>query len=106
MVTGRPLAARGGLMGGLLIACLTAGTAHAQRPRIAVDPVAGEKAPAELRARVTQSVAEGLLAAGADVGSDDALYVLRGKLEVEGRSYALRLEMVDSKTGAVVASRE
>jgi hypothetical protein len=33
-------------------------------------------------------------------------YVVRGTLDVEGRTYGLRLEMLDGKTGALLDSRE
>jgi hypothetical protein len=81
--------------------------ARAQAPSIAVAPVTGDRATAELRARVAQSLAEGLSSSGAAVEPvGAAAYVLRGTLEVEGRSYALRLEMLDAKTGSVLATRE
>src|SRR5690348_2041297 len=82
--------------------------ASAETPRVAVAPVTGENAPAEVKDRVGRSLAEGLLASGADVAASpaEAPYVLRGRVEVEGRSYALHLEMLDRRTGVVVASRE
>lgn len=94
-----------------LVICMnvTAGellAAEGERPRISVEPVAGDQAPPDLRERVRQSVTEGLLASGAEVAQENPAYALRAKLEVDGRSYALRLEMVDVKTGQVVASRE
>jgi hypothetical protein len=76
-------------------------------PSIAVAPVTGDRATADLRARVAKSLTDGLIAAGAAVAPLGAgTFVLRGTLEVEGRSYALRLEMLDAKTGAVLATRE
>jgi hypothetical protein len=76
-------------------------------PTIAVAPVTGERATADLRARVANSLTDGLKSAGATVAPLGAgAFVLRGTLEVEGRSYALRLEMLDAKTGAVLATRE
>lgn len=93
----------------VLVAFGAAGSVQAaegDRPRISVEPVAGDNAPPDLRERVRQSVTEGLLASGVDVAQENPAYILRGKLEVEGRSYAIRLEMVDVKTGQVVASRE
>src|SRR5262249_21230597 len=80
---------------------------------------------ADLRERMTHAVHEGLLAAGADVvdgmpaaatgpggapcegpGCVTAVaratvagYVVRGTLEVEGRTYGLRLEMLEGKRG-------
>jgi hypothetical protein len=84
------------------------GVARAERPQIIVAPVAGDRATPELRQKMGQALAEGLIASGADVAPPavEAPYLLRGKLEVEGRSYLFRLEMVDRKTGSVVASRE
>ena len=92
----------------LLAGGVARGEARADRPRISVAPVAGEHATPELKEKVGQSLAEGLIASGADVAPApaDAAYMLRGRVEVEGRSYTLHLEMVDRKTGAVVASRE
>src|SRR6185503_5394334 len=82
----------------------------ADRPQISVAPVTSDRATPELRQRVAQALAEGLIASGADVATPaqarEASYLLRAKLDVEGRSYALRLEMVDRKTGAVLASLE
>jgi len=76
-------------------------------PTIAVAPVTGDRATADLRARVAKSLTDGLNAAGAAVAPlGVGAFVLRGTLEVEGRSYALRLEMLDAKTGAVLATRE
>jgi hypothetical protein len=82
--------------------------AHANRPQITVAPVTGEAASEQLRQRMGQALTEGLIASGAEVppATVEAQYVLRAKLEVDGRSYALRLEMLDRKSGAVVASRE
>jgi hypothetical protein len=82
--------------------------AVAETPRVAVAPVAGDNATAEVKDRVGRSLAEGLLASGADVAASatEAPYVLRGRVEVEGRSYTLHLEMLDRRTGVVVASRE
>jgi hypothetical protein len=84
------------------------GAARADRPQISVAPVAGDRAAPELRQKMGEAIAQGLIASGADVAPPaiEAPYLLRGKLEVEGRSYLFRLEMVDRKSGAVVASRE
>jgi hypothetical protein len=83
-------------------------SALAETPRVAVAPVAGDHATAEVKDHVGRSLAEGLLASGADVAASpaEAPYVLRGRVEVEGRSYTLHLEMLDRHTGVVVASRE
>src|SRR5207245_2365074 len=57
---------------------------------------------------VARSLSEGLSASGAEVAtsSTDAAYVLRGRVDVDGRSYALHLQMVDRRTGAEVATRD
>src|SRR6185369_11736876 len=75
---------------------------------IAVVGVAGDKASPELRERMARAVADGLAASGAEVRTEPAsvAYRVRGTLEVEGRTYLLRLEIIDAKTGAVVDSRE
>jgi hypothetical protein len=82
--------------------------AVAETPRVAVAPVAGDHVTAEVKEHVGRSLAEGLLASGADVAASasEAPYILRGRVEVEGRSYTLHLEMLDRHTGVVVASRE
>ena len=101
---------RFGLGGSLVLAALVlaGGAARAERPRVSVAPVAGEHATPELKEKLGQSLAEGLIASGAEIvpAPADATYLLRGRVEVEGRSYTLHLEMVDRRTGAVVASRE
>jgi hypothetical protein len=102
-------AARAAFVAGCFAAALLCcRAAHAERPTVSVVPVGGEKAPADVRARIAQSLAEGLIASGADVSAapDEATYLLRGRVEIEGRSYTLHLEMLDRKTGSVVASRE
>jgi hypothetical protein len=114
-----------------LTASLTT-AARAERPRVAVMQLDSPKVTPDLRERMTHAVHEGLLAAGADVvdgmpaaatgpggapcegpGCVTAVakatvsgYVVRGTLEVEGRTYGLRLEMLDGKTGALLDSRE
>ncbi|HVU50697.1 MAG TPA: hypothetical protein VHL80_08410 [Polyangia bacterium] len=111
---------------------LPAAVARAERPRIAVMEIGSPKVTADLRERVTHAVHEGLLASGADVvdgmpaaatgpggapcegnGCVTAVakatvsgYVVRGTLEVDGRTYELRLEMLDGKTGDLIDSRE
>jgi hypothetical protein len=102
-------AARAAVVAGTFAAALLCcRAAHADRPTVSVVPVGGEKASADVRARIAQSLAEGLIASGADVSAapDEATYLLRGRVEIEGRSYTLHLEMLDRKTGSVVASRE
>jgi hypothetical protein len=111
---------------------LPSAVARAERPRIAVMEVASPKVTPDLRERMTHAVHEGLLASGADVvdgmpaaatgpggapcegnGCVTAVakatvsaYVVRGTLEVDGRTYELRLEMLDGKTGDLIDSRE
>src|SRR4051812_21963209 len=79
-----------------------------ERPRVAVAPVGGDHASADVKERFGRSLAEGLLASGAEVAASpsEAPYVLRGRVQVDGRSYALHLQMVDRRTGKVVASRD
>src|SRR5579862_2017470 len=116
----------------LAAVALSSAAARAERPRIAVMEMGGAKVAPDLRERMTHSVHEGLLASGADVvdgmpaaatgpggapcdgnGCVTAVakatvsgYVLRGTLEIDGRTYELRLEMLDGKTGALIESRE
>jgi len=116
----------------LAAVALPATTARADRPRIAVMEVAGAKVAPDLRERMTHSVHEGLLASGADVvdgmpaaatgpggapcdgnGCVTAVakatvsaYVVRGTLEIDGRTYELRLEMLDGKSGELIEFRE
>jgi hypothetical protein len=111
---------------------LSAAVARAERPRIAVMEIEGAKVAADLRQRVTHTVQEGLLASGADVvegipaaatgpggapcegggcvtavaKASVAAYVVRGTLEVVGRTYELRIEMLDGKSGDLLDSRE
>jgi len=93
---------------GAVIFLLAGGLARAEKPRIAVAGVAGENAPPELRAKVAEAVAAGLAASGADVRTEPAVvaYLIRGKVEREGRNYTLELEIVDAKTGEIIDSRE
>jgi hypothetical protein len=83
---------------------LASTSAWADKPRIAVTPVAGDGVSQELRERVAQAVAAGLVASGADVRTEPALiaYRVRGTLDLEGRNYKLHLEIVDVKTGEIV----
>ena len=116
----------------LTAVALSSAVARAERPRIAVMDVAGAKVAPDLRERMTHAVHEGLLASGADVvdgmpaaatgpggapcdgnGCVTAVakvtlasYVARGTLEIDGRTYELRLEMLDGKTGELIESRE
>jgi hypothetical protein len=91
---------------------LALGTGHparAERPRVAVVGVAGDTASPELRDRMARAITDGLVASGADVVTapgGSIVYRVRGTLELEGRTYILRLEMIDGETGAVVEGRE
>lgn len=114
---------------------LRAGEAWAGRPRIAVIGLksVGPAAP-DLRDKMDAAVAGGLAASGAEVvdsattrasisargiagcetascfatvgQASGATHVVRGSIEVEGRSYTVRLEMLDAATGAVLERRE
>jgi hypothetical protein len=116
----------------LAVVALSSAVARAERPRVAVMEVSGTKLAPDLRERITRAVHEGLIASGADVvhgmpaaatgpggapceGSGCvaevakatlAGYVVRGTMEVVGRTYELRLEMLEGKTGALLDSRE
>jgi hypothetical protein len=93
----------------VLIALTAAGgVARAERPRIAVLGVGGDNVPPELRQRMARAISDGLIASGADVvtAPGGIAYRVRGTLELEGRTYILRLEMVDADTGAIVEGRE
>ncbi len=111
----------GALVAALLIAA--GGVARADRARVVVVPIAGEQVASALRVRVTRALGQGLQDSGVDVvspspgssetstaaeiaGAAGATFLMRGTVEAEGRSYTFRLEMVDGKSGAVVASRE
>jgi TolB-like protein len=104
------------------------------RPRVAVMSVAAEQLSAEVRAKIEAAVAGGLAASGADVvdsattargiaakglrGCDTSTcrmaiaeatgtgYLVRGSVESMGRSYTVRLEMIDGATGGVIGARE
>lgn len=85
-----------------------AGSARAERPRVAVVGVAGDTASPELRERMSRAITDGLVASGADVVTSPGTvaYRVRGVVEVEGRTYIVRLEMLDGDSGAVVEGRE
>jgi hypothetical protein len=70
--------------------------------------VTGDSATPELRDRMARAITDGLVASGADVvtAPGGIVYRVRGTLELEGRTYILRLEMLDGDTGAVVEGRE
>lgn len=112
------------------------GVAHAApaKPRVAVIAVTAEQLSAEVRAKMDAAVAGGLAASGADVvdsatttrriaakglrGCDTSTcrmaiaqetatsYLVRGSVESMGRSYTVRLEMIDGATGGVIGARE
>jgi hypothetical protein len=116
----------------LVALTLPAAVARADRPRVAVMEMGGAKVTPDLRQRMTRAVYEGLLASGADVVAGMpaaatgpggapcegngcvtavakatlAAYVVRGTLEIDGRTYELRLEMLDGKSGDLLDSRE
>jgi hypothetical protein len=103
---------------------LVAGSARADRPRVAVMPLEGGGVDAEFRQRATQAVRQGLVDSGVDVAPPPAAapaatatpvdvaaaaaatMVLRGTVAAEGRSYTFHLEMLDGKTGATIAGRD
>ena len=109
--------------------------AAAPKLRIAVVGLTSGKASAEVREKLDAAVAAGLAASGAEVvGAAEtarrlaargaggcasaaclagvaqeagARYVVRGSVELDGRSYLLRLEMLDGASGGgVIESRE
>jgi hypothetical protein len=108
--------------------------AAAAKPRIALVGVTADQLSAEVRAKIDAAVAGGLAASGADVidtastsrrisskglvGCDTstcrvaiaeatgAAYLVRGSVESMGRSYTVRLEMIEGATGNVVGARE
>ena len=125
-----------GIISGLLaLAVFGAATpARAARPRIAVLGVSAERLSAEVRDKLAAAVAGGLAASGADVvdsattakgvaakglggcetstcrigiaEATGARYLLRGTVELVGRSYTVHLEMIDGTSGTVVGVRE
>jgi hypothetical protein len=96
------------VLGAAAVVVLAAGQARADRPRIAVSGVSGENVSPELRDKIARAVAAGLAASGADVRTEPATvaYRVRGTVDVEGRNYRIRLEIVDAKTGEIVDSQE
>lgn len=94
----------------LAVVTLASAAVWADGPRTAVADVSGAKVAPELRDRVTHAIREGLTASGVEVVADgpaaQAAYLVRGALDVVGRTYELRLEMADAKTGAILDSRE
>jgi hypothetical protein len=116
----------GALVAAVLIGGGLARAAHAasaDRPRVMVVPIAGEGVDPGLRSRVTRAVSDGLRDSGVELapppvdtspaglakGAADlpgSTFVLRGSVGAEGRSYTFRLQLLDAKSGAPIASRE
>jgi hypothetical protein len=111
--------------GALVVAALVAGggVARAERPRVMVLPIAGDQVDPGLRQRVTRAVSDGLQDSGVELVPPPAdtspsgitkavadlagaTFVMKGSVETEGRSYTFRLEMLDAKSGSMLASRE
>lgn len=111
--------------GALVVAALVAGggVARAERPRVMVLPMGGDQVDPGLRQRVTRAVSDGLQDSGVELvpppadtspsgitkavaDLSGATFVMKGSVEAEGRSYTFRLEMLDAKSGAMLASRE
>lgn len=108
--------------------------AVAAKPRIAVVGVSADQLSAEVRAKIDAAVAGGLAASGADVVDSTttarriatkglggcetstchvaiaevtgAAYLVRGSVESMGRSYTVRLQMIDGATGNVIGVHE
>jgi hypothetical protein len=123
-----------GLIGLLLSPWVTLSAAHAAKPRIAVMAVTADQLSVAVRAKLDNALAGGLAASGADVVDavatgkrvDDkglagcetstcrvaiaeatgARYLMRGSVESMGRSYTVRLEMIDGVSGGVIGMRE
>jgi hypothetical protein len=118
-----------------LVLLLLAGTAAATvRPRIAVMGLSVDNVAPDVREKLDAAVAGGLAASGAEVvaaaqtakkiaekgmtgcetstclaGVAQALgarYLIRGHIGMDGRNYAVRLEMIDGASGGVVEIRE
>jgi hypothetical protein len=131
-----PRVTRALVLGALSVAARSLPTraANAAKPRVAVVGLTAVGAPADLRERMDAAIAGGLAASGADVvdsattraairargmagcetascltaigQASGAAHVVRGSVEVEGRSYTVRLEMLETATGAVLERRE
>ena len=121
---------------GLLLSGPWLAVAHARgaKPRIAVMAVSADQLTAEVRSKLDAALAGGLAASGADVvdsgttvrrvedkglagcqtstcrvaiaEATGARYVMRASVESAGRSYTVRLEMIDGITGGVIGMRE
>ena len=108
--------------------------ARAAKPRIAVIGLSMGDVTAEVRIKINAAVVGGLIASGAEVADSTATgramaergmvacdtatclteigkatsapYVMRGSMEMTGRSYIIRLEMIDASTATVIDTRE
>jgi len=128
------MSSRGLAGASLALVLLAGGAASAGKPRIAVLSLTVEKASPEVREKLDAAVAGGLGASGADVvdaaemarkiaargtgacrtssclaglaQETGARYLVRGAVDVDGRSYVVHLEMVDGATGNVIEERE
>jgi hypothetical protein len=124
----------GAFVVGMAAVLAVAGPARAAKPRIAVIGLSMGDVTAEVRVKINAAVAGGLGASGADVvdsaatgramaergmiacdtatclteigRATGAAYLMRGAMEMTGRSYIIRLEMIDASTATVVDSRE
>jgi hypothetical protein len=113
---------------------LGAPCALAGKSRIAVIGLSMGDVTAEVRVKMNAAIVGGLIASGADVADSTttgramaergmvacdtatclteigkatgATYLLRGSMEMIGRSYVVRLEMIDAVSATVISSRE
>jgi hypothetical protein len=119
-----------------LVAAFLIGTpcALAGKSRIAVIGLSMGDVTAEVRVKMNAAIVGGLIASGADVADSTttgramaergmvacdtatclteigkatgATYLMRGSMEMIGRSYVVRLEMIDAVSATVISSRE
>jgi len=122
-----------GVLAATLIAAAPS-PARAAKPRIAVIGLSMGDVTAEVRIKINAAVVGGLIASGADVADSTATgramaergmvacdtatclteigkatgapYLMRGSMEMTGRSYIIRLEMIDASTAIVIDTRE
>ncbi|HEY2902864.1 MAG TPA: hypothetical protein VGL59_19940 [Polyangia bacterium] len=120
-----------GVVAGSLLA---AAPARAAKPRIAIIGLTMGDVTAEVRIKMNAAIVGGLIASGAEVADSTATgramaergmvacdtatclieigkasaaaFVLRGSMEMTGRSYVIRLEMIDAATATVIDTRE
>ena len=113
---------------------ITAVPARAARPRIAIIALSMGAVTADVRVKMNAAIVGGLMASGAEVADSTATgramaergmracdnatclieigkatgaaYVMRGSMEMIGRSYVIRLEMIDASTATVIDTRE